>query len=337
MDIFSIARRSSRKRWALAVVPLWGIAHLIGAIDARAEVAKHIVLIAGPKSHGPGEHEYLKSIKLLKVLLDRAPNLKDVETEIYFNGWPDDPRVLDHADTIAIFSDGDDGSGAFHAPFMTDERMEVLEKQMKRGCGFVTFHFSTFAPAKYSRQILEWDGGYFDWQSGHGEGGFFGVKNDPAHQQWHSAIRGTPPAIFQADVKLGAPRHPISEGISPFHLKDEFYYQLRFRENDPRWVPILLVPALASSTDDQVVAWAVNREDGGRGFGTTTGHYFSNWQNDNYRKLILNALVWTAGINVPKGGVESTYMIEDEVDRTLMTRPSHTVYVPDSATTHAGR
>ena len=37
--------------------------------------AKKIVLIAGKKSHGPGLHEYLKSVKLLKVMLDESPNL----------------------------------------------------------------------------------------------------------------------------------------------------------------------------------------------------------------------------------------------------------------------
>jgi len=63
-----------------------------------------------------------------------------------------------------------------------------------------------------------------------------------------------------------------------------------------------------------VVAWAVQRKDGGRGFGTSTGHFFDNWRNDNYRKLILNAVVWSAGLPVPTGGVTSSYMNEDEVN-----------------------
>src|SRR5262249_12421135 len=92
----------------------WGAAlclasALIIADGWGAEPAKRIVLIAGPKSHGPGEHEYLQSVKLLKVLLDRAPNVKAVRAEVHFDGWPNDPAVLDHADTIAILSDGDNG------------------------------------------------------------------------------------------------------------------------------------------------------------------------------------------------------------------------------------
>jgi hypothetical protein len=319
MATSEIAKMTPRKRRTFAGVILWIVVNSILATTARAETVKHIVLIAGVKSHGPGEHEYLKSIKLLKVLLDRALSLEPHQTEIYFNGWPNDARALDRADTIAFFSDGEDrtGTNTFHAPFMTDERMEVLNKQMKRGCGLMTFHFSTFAPAEYAPQILEWTGGYFDWQSGRGEGGFFGVTNDSPHEQWHSAIR-----VIEADVELAAPAHPITKGISPFHFKEEFYYQLRFRDNDSRLQPILRVPVLSQRAEDQVVGWAIERKDGGRAFGTTTGHYFNNWQNDNYRKLILNALVWTAGIAVPNGGVQSTYLNEDEVDRLLTTNRS---------------
>jgi len=274
---------------------------IAAVLPAAERPVKHIILIAGAKSHGPGEHDYPRSVTLLKALLDRAPNLKGVAPEAYFNGWPDDPRVLDRAATIVILSDGDDGSRTFHAPFMTPERMQILEKQMKRGCGLMTFHFSTFSPAKYAPQILDWTGGYFDWQGGHGEGGFYDVPNDAAHAKWHSALR-----VMDADIDVAAPRHPVCQGVSSFHMKDEFYYQIRFRHHDSRLTPILRVPALSAQPVDQVVAWAVERRDGGRGFGTTTGHYFADWQNDNYRKLILNAIVWTAGVQVPRGGVASS-------------------------------
>ena len=43
-----------------------------------------------------------------------------------------------------------------------------------------------------------------------------------------------------------------------------------------------------------MLAWAVERPDGGRGFGFTGGHFHINWGDDYFRKLILNALVWAA-------------------------------------------
>ena len=130
---------------------------------------RNIVLIAGKKSHQPGEHEYEKTVRLLKALLDRAPNLKNIRTEIHFNGWPARPETLDDADTIVTISDGQDGNLYSPVPFMTGDRMQIMERQMKRGCGFMTFHFSTFAPDALAPQILEWGGGYFDWQGDDGK------------------------------------------------------------------------------------------------------------------------------------------------------------------------
>jgi hypothetical protein len=41
----------------------------------------------------------------------------------------------------------------------------------------------------------------------------------------------------------------------------------------------------------QVVAWAVERNGGGRGFGYTGGHFHLNWANDTVRKMVLNAFM----------------------------------------------
>ncbi|HTH48242.1 MAG TPA: hypothetical protein VMB21_12080, partial [Candidatus Limnocylindria bacterium] len=58
--------------------------------------------------------------------------------------------------------------------------------------------------------------------------------------------------------------------------------------------------------EPQHMAWARQRPDGGRGFGFTGGHYHTNWGDDNFRKLVLNALVWIAKGEVPGSGVTST-------------------------------
>ncbi|MEJ7605238.1 MAG: ThuA domain-containing protein [Bryobacteraceae bacterium] len=245
------------------------------AADCRP---RKIVLIAGKKSHGPGVHEYVKSVKLLKVMLDRS-NLKGVRTEIHFNGWPEDAKTLEDADTIVMISDGQDGELYSPVPFMTEERMQVMARQMKRGCGLVTFHFSTFSPDKYSAQMLDWVGGYFDWQ------------DDSGARKWYSAIK-----TLDTEVEPATPNHPILRGFTPLAYKEEFYYNIRFLEPDPRLNPILRVPALPGTAAQQTVAWAVERADKGRGFATTTGHAYSNWQNDSYRRVILNAIAWTAGL-----------------------------------------
>lgn len=119
----------------------------------------------------------------------------------------------------------------------------------------------------------------------------------------------------------------MARGVVPFRFKDEYYYKLRSQENAPGFSPILRVPVLSESPSEQTVAWAIQRSDGGRGFGTTTGHFFTNWENDNYRKLILNAIVWTAGDPVPDGGVNSSFFQEVEVNQALVEKPLSTLVV----------
>ena len=36
----------------------------------------------------------------------------------------------------------------------------------------------------------------------------------------------------------------------------------------------------------EVLAWAYERPDGGRGFGCTGGHFHKNWSNNDFRTLI---------------------------------------------------
>jgi hypothetical protein len=59
------------------------------------------------------------------------------------------------------------------------------------------------------------------------------------------------------------------------------------------------------------VAWAYERPAGGRGFGFTGAHYHRNWGDPNFRTLVLNALVWTAGGEVPTDGVQCDVTPED--------------------------
>ncbi|EPR68876.1 putative large multi-functional protein [Cyclobacterium qasimii M12-11B] len=119
--------------------------------------AKKIVLIAGPKSHGPKAHEYIKSVRLMKTMLDNS-NVEGIATEIHFNGWPEDPLTLEDADLILYISDGRDGPLFDEVPFMTNDRMEVMKRQMDRGCGLSLIHFSTFASDEMGEKVLDWGG-----------------------------------------------------------------------------------------------------------------------------------------------------------------------------------
>ena len=65
------------------------------------------------------------------------------------------------------------------------------------------------------------------------------------------------------------------------------------------------------------MAWAYDRKDGGRGFGFTGFHVYNNLANDSFRTTLLNAVAWTAKLEVPENGVPSTAATREELDRCL--------------------
>ena len=72
--------------------------------------------------------------------------------------------------------------------------------------------------------------------------------------------------------------------------------------------------AVLERKEPQHVAWVATRSGGGRGFGFTGGHFHRNWKNDNFRRMVLNAIVWIAGGEVPAGGVASRTPDDKEMD-----------------------
>ena len=271
---------------------------------ALVSAPKKIVLIAGKKSHGPegnGIHDYACSVRLLKVLFDRSNIREQVRVEMVFDGWPKEEGVLENADATVVLSDGRDGDKYEEAPhFANPGQMQTIRRQVERGCGFGTFHFSTFAPEVYREEILSWSGGYFQWET---EG----------KRRWYSAIK-----VLDADLSFPNPGHAALRGVQPFRLKEEFYYNLRFNPEDRALAPLLAVPALPGrDPDGRWVAWAKERPDGGRGFGTTCGHFYENWRNDDFRKLMLNVIAWSARVNVPAQGVESAFVEREEILKAL--------------------
>jgi hypothetical protein len=113
-------------------------------------------------------------------------------------------------------------------------------------------------------------------------------------------------------------------------MRDEWYFHMRFRDAMKGVTPILSDvppestmrrsdgphegnPAVREAVkrgEPQHVAWATERANGGRGFGFTGGHFHKNWGHDDFRKVVLNAILWIAKADVPTGGVESKVTAE---------------------------
>ena len=66
------------------------------------------------------------------------------------------------------------------------------------------------------------------------------------------------------------------------------------------------VRELVANKTPQHVMWVTENANGSRGFGFTGGHHHASWQKEDQRKLVLNAIIWLAKLEVPAGGVVST-------------------------------
>jgi len=267
---------------ALVVVALFP-----GTPAAADDAPRKIVFLAGEMDDHPhGTHEYERAVLLLQHLLETAPNVRGISTEAHFGGWPEDPATLEDADTIVLISGGPDHDEAHH-PFLHGDRLSVIGEQMARGCGLVVIHWGVFVPvARGGPEFLDWIGGFFDYESGPPEG------------SWYSAIQ-----TVTNEVTLPEPNHPVVRGVQAFELREEYYYKIRFREEDPRWTP-LLQTAIPGEEELQTFGWAVEREDGGRGFGFTGGHFYDNYFHEPFQRVLLNAILWTAHVPVPEEGVQ---------------------------------
>jgi type 1 glutamine amidotransferase len=172
------------------------------------------------------------------------------------------------------------------------ERVKTdLAAMMARGCGLVCVHYATGLRAEQVAEdgehpLLHWMGGYFATRCKH-------------HQ---SVAR-----VMTATIEPGDSQHPALRGWKPFTLEDEPYYNNYFgpqglAKNVTALATSMLPP---ESPKKEVVAWAIEREDGGRGMGIVMPHFFRSWRVADLRKFVLNGVVWSAKIDVPAEGVES--------------------------------
>ena len=246
---------------------------------------KTILLVAGRQSHGPGDHEFFAGTAILMNLLKQTPHVWPIMAR---DGWPTNEKFFDTADCVVMYMDGGGGHPAIQKP----ERIDTINKQLARGCGWVNLHYAVEYPAKVGPTVQSWLGGYYET----------GFSWNP---HWDAHIRTLP-------------KHPITSGVKPFTINDEWYYNMRFVDDMKGITPILqaVAPDSARKNGPEVVkkhigenrletmAWAFERKDGGRSFGFTGAHFHRNWADEDFRRVVVNAILWCAKIDVPEQGAK---------------------------------
>ena len=76
--------------------------------------------------------------------------------------------------------------------------LKIPGLSVDRGCGIALLHFSLFADDELGEKMLEWVGGYFDWQGSDGS------------RQWYSALKD-----FDTEINIiRNPRSPMELKLS---------------------------------------------------------------------------------------------------------------------------
>ena len=268
--------------------------------DKKAEDIKHIVFIAGNRSHGPGEHEFYAGCTLLAKALNEQSGL-NVKATVLRANWPkEDKAIVESADTIVIYADHVSAHGG---------QWEFLNELAKKGVGMVFMHYAVHPSKEIGEKY------YRPWIGGAMESGW------SVNPHW------------VADLSI-IKDHEIGNGVpEKVTCLDEWYYNMRFvedrekvldlftavptRKNMHRYINMWNKNGVEGLGKQQTLMWGYERPEGGRGVGFVGGHYHHSWAVDGLRRAVLNAIVWTAGMKVPEGGVLSKSPTEEELNVNL--------------------
>lgn len=263
-------------------------------------------------------HEFRAGTLLLERRLSQVPRLT---VERHDSGWVEDESTFDDASAVVIYADG----GQKH-PLRDERRRALMGDLIGRGVGLGCMHYGVeVLRDDAGEEFKRWLGGYYE-------------------HEWSCNPIWTP--SFER-----FPDHPVANGVRPFAVEDEWYFNMRFLEgvegasvaqvDDGLFTPILVAKPSDETRDgpyvypkgpyphiqaakgrDEAMLWTFERVGGGRGFGFTGGHFHRNWQNDEYRKVVMNAICWLAGIKVPKLGVGTSTVTDREIESNLDPKPS---------------
>jgi len=235
-----------------------------GVALANDKPKTKILLIGKDPDHPYGSHMYMHTCGVLARCLELTPGVETVVS----NGWPKDAKTIEGVKAIAIYT-----SPAAELLLDGPHRDEVA-KLMKSGVGLATVHWASTVRKENLERLgptwLTYLGG--TWVSNVGLSG------------------------GRSPLKQLLPEHPVCRGWKEYEIDDEYYLNPTIDKAKP------LLQVREKGGKDVIVGWVYEREGGGRSFATTLGHPYRNFQIEAFRRMIVNGILWTAHVEVPKEG-----------------------------------
>lgn len=242
----------------------------------RAADPAKIVLVAGQVKEVDrvGHHDYLGGCRLMQALLRQTPG---IEAVLVGKDWPADESVLDGARALVFYTDGA-GKQAYLA---TPERIARIQKRVDAGVGLVSLHQAVeFSPA-FAKQSMAWTGAVYTPLSSRGHW-------DSTHDHF--------------------PAHSVTRGVTPWSINDGWLNHFQFTGGMAGITPLVWSGKMQKGSPEggngDVVAWAFDRPGGGRSFSFSGLDAHSAWENAGMRRLVINGILWSAGVEVPNEGAK---------------------------------
>jgi type 1 glutamine amidotransferase len=246
------------------------VALSFAASACAADPPKKVLLVSSPPDgHPVSTHEYAPGLDVLAKCLKPVAGL-EVTTSKAEGPWKEGPELIGRSDVVVLFlSEGAKWVSA------DEKRLAAFQALAKRGGGLVVIH---------------WGMGTKDAEPIEAFVLLFGGCHGGPDRKYQ---------VVETTVSVADPKHPITTGIKDFKVREEFYYKLKFPKK-PAVTPVLQAEIDGAK---ETVAWSWERPDGGRSFGFTGLHFHDNWKREEYRRLMSQAVLWTAKLPVPEKGL----------------------------------
>jgi hypothetical protein len=249
-----------------------------------------IVLVSGRMKMRDrvGHHDYAAGCALLAAILGQSAGVHGI---VVGDGWPEDEALFDSARAVVCYGSG----GTKHDFFATPQRVARIQRLTEQGVGLVLVHQAVRCPGERVAMLSGWAGGAH-------------VVEESDRGHWRTHHRD-------------CPAHPVTRGVEPWAIRDGWLRQIRFVDGMHGVTPLLWSSrrhgGSSAGGSADVVAWAYDRPDGGRSFSFTGLDAHSAWAAPGVRRLIVNGILWAAGLPVPDGGAPCA--VDDEALRRYLT------------------
>ncbi len=234
-----------------------------------------IVLVAGETAlvDTVGHHDYLAGCACLEAILRQTSGVEIVQMK---NGWPDDEAVFSNAKAVVFYTDG----GGKQAFLDSPARTAKLQTMVDSSVGIVMIHQAVDFPDSVADQAKSWLGGIY-------------VNSASGRGHWDSN-------------HVDFPKHPIARGVTPWKINDGWLNGIQFVDGMKGITPLVWsgkeYAGSRAGLDKDIVAWSYERPNGGRSFSFTGLDAHSAWSLPGMRQLVVNGVLWAAGVEIPETG-----------------------------------